>query len=239
MDDSLPKRRGLILLPAVALALGTAWHAGCSGFQGTTAASFLRKVRDDPDPNNRYLAYQKLASSQCYDSEEQKVEAVKTLVAKLEDGHEPVATRAVICQTLGELGNPAAREALIKAVGDTEGLVRSQACRALGKVGSPEDATILSRVMTVDTLEDCRIAAIEGLGEMKARDPRILEVLVVGMGHEDPAIRLTSLEALRRITGKDLGVDPAAWHKELQGDLASTAPPAPMQASTAPPASSR
>ncbi|SIO60068.1 HEAT repeat-containing protein [Singulisphaera sp. GP187] len=215
MDGTLPtlcagNRRALAATLLVAAGL-----AGCSGFTGTTAASFLRKVREDPDPNTRYLAYHKLASPHCYDSEEQKKEAVATLVNKLEQGKEPVATRAVICRTLGELHDPAAREALIKAVGDNEGLVRSQACRSLGQVGLPDDATILSRVMTVDTLEDCRIAAIEGLGEMRAKDPRILEVLVNSMEHPDPATRLASLNALRKITKKDLGVEAGPWRKEL------------------------
>ena len=54
-----------------------------------------------------------------------------------------------------------AREAL-EGDGDAEGVVRVQACLALGKVGLPEDATVLARVMTLDVLEDCRIAAIEG-----------------------------------------------------------------------------
>ena len=35
-------------------------------------------------------------------------------------------------------------------------------------------------------------------------------MLVAGMEHDDPAIRLASLKALRKITGKDLGVDAAA-----------------------------
>ena len=35
--------------------------------------------------------------------------------------------------------------------------------------------------MTVDKLEDCRIAAIEGLGLLKASDPRIYQVLLNGM----------------------------------------------------------
>ena len=99
-----------------------------------------------------------------------------------------------------------------------------QACRALGKVGRPEDATVLARVMTVDTLEDCRIAAIEGLGELKANDPRIMQVLVAGMEHDDPAIRLASLKALRSITGMDRGVDPAAWRDALLPQAPPTRP---------------
>jgi HEAT repeat protein len=224
MDGTLPTHCAWNRLAMAATLLVAAGLAGCSGFTGTTAASFLRKVREDPDPNARYLAYHKLASPQCYDTEDQKKEAVATLIDKLEHGKEPVATRAVICRTLGELRNPAAREALIKAIGDSEGLVRSQACRSLGQVGRPEDATILSRVMTVDSLEDCRIAAIEGLGELKANDPRIMEVLVQAMEHADPAIRLASLNALRKITGKDLGIDPGPWRKELLPQLTAGTP---------------
>jgi HEAT repeat protein len=215
MDGTLPTRGPWIRLAMAATVVVAPCFAGCSGFNGTTAASFLRKVREDPDPNVRYVAYNKLAAPQCYNSEAQIKEAVATMVEKLEQGKEPVATRAVICRTLGQLHDPSAREALIKAVSDNEGLVRAQACRSLGLVGRPEDATILSRVMTVDTLEDCRIAAIEGLGDLKAKDPRILEVLVLAMDHADPAIRFASLNALREITGKDLGVDPGPWRKEF------------------------
>jgi HEAT repeat protein len=225
MHGTFPTRRVFGWPSMTVLALFLAGPAGCSQFIGTTAQSYLMKIRDSPDPNIRYLAYAKLASPACYDNPGQKTEAVRTLVAKLEGAQEPVATRAVICRTLGELREPSAREPLIKAVNDPEGLVRVQACRALGKVGKPEDATILARVMTVDTLEDCRIAAIEGLGELKAKDARIMQVLVVGMDHDDPAIRLASLEALRNITGLDRGVDPAAWRDAVLPQTAS-APPA-------------
>ena len=36
------------------------------------------------------------------------------------------------------------------------------------------------------------------------------------MEHEDPAIRLASLNALRKLTGKDQGTNPAAWRRELK-----------------------
>src|SRR5215210_7605118 len=100
-------------LTALALAFGGL--RGCSGFSGTTAASFLRRIEESPDPNLRYEAYTKLASPNCYDSEQQKAEAMRILVAKLEKGKEPVGTRAVICQTLGDLHARGAREALVKA----------------------------------------------------------------------------------------------------------------------------
>ncbi len=216
-------RTALAIMITLAIAIGGG--AGCSGFSGTTAASFLRKIEESPDPNARYEAYDKLARPNCYDSEEQKVKAARVLIAKLEDGKEPVATRAVICKTLGELRARNAREALLKATSDAEGVVRVQACLALGKVGLPQDATVLARVMTVDVLEDCRIAAIEGLGELKSTDPRILEVLVSGMEHDDPAIRLASVKALRATTGKDMGLESAPWRQWLQSrDAAPVSP---------------
>jgi HEAT repeat protein len=210
---------------AITITLAIGGGAGCSGFSGTTAASFLRRIEESPDPNARYDAYDKLARPNCYDSEQQKLEATRVLIAKLEDGKEPVATRAVICKTLGELRARNAREALLKATSDGEGVVRVQACLALGKVGLPEDATVLARVMTVDVLEDCRIAAIEGLGELKSTDPRILEVLVNGMEHVDPAIRLASVKALRATTGKDMGLESAPWRQWLQSQVAAASVP--------------
>src|SRR6266446_9849834 len=112
MDDLLPTRRGsgrpakAALVLALALGLALAGPLGCKGPVGTTAASFLIHVREDPDPNKRFAAYAKLGSPNCYDSEVQKAEAVRVLVEKLEVGREPVASRAVICRTLGTLADP-------------------------------------------------------------------------------------------------------------------------------------
>ena len=223
MQGQYTKARRVLAIPGMILAVSSLLllDLGCSHHIGTTATSFLKRVREEPDPNIRYIAYSKLASPNCYDSEEQKDEAVATLVEKLENGQEPVGTRALICHTLGELRKQAAREAIVKATNDVEPIVRVEACRALGKVGRDEDATVLARVMAVDTLEDCRIAAIDGLRELKPTDPRIQLVLVNGMQHDDPAIRLGSLKALEQITGKRLGPDAIAWQKGLNLESAT------------------
>ena len=76
--------------------------------------------------------------------------------------------------------------------------------------------------MTLDNAGECRVAAIESLGELKSKDRRITEYLVTGMEHDDPAIRVAALVALRQITGKDLGVEAGPWKKYVmtlpQGD---------------------
>jgi HEAT repeat protein len=211
--------------------------AGCSTYIGTTPKSFLRHVRSNPDPNIRYIAYSKLGHPDLYDDPGDKSEAVETLVAKLDEGREPVAIRAVIIRTLGELGDRRARNAIARVANNSnaEPMLKVEAYRALGKVGTAEDAMMLARIMNTDPLEDCRIAAIEGIGALKAQDPRIYHVLIEGMEHEDPAIRLESYRALKKITGKDLGNQPKDWRRELDPQLAkSENPPAPAPTDSGP-----
>ena len=120
---------------------------------------------------------------------------------------------------------------------NAEPMLKVEAYRALGKVGTPEDAMTLARIMNTDPLEDCRIAAIEGIGALKAQDPRIYHVLIEGMEHEDPAIRLESYRALKKITGKDLGNHPrpgvASWSPSSPGP--EKPPRRPRPADPAPP----
>jgi HEAT repeats len=227
------KRRRSGLLVCLVTSAATA-VAGCSTYIGTTAKSFLHHARENPDPNIRYIAYAKLGSPRIYETEAQKAEAVDTLIAKFEEGREPVAVRAVIIRSLGNLRARRARGVIKKAIGDTENaVIRVEACRALGKVGLPEDAATLARVMSIDKLEDCRIAAIEGIGMLKVVEPRIYLMLLDGMDHADPAIRFECLESLRSLTGKDMGVEPAAWRRELEPMLKVNSPATPAPTATA------
>ena len=207
--------------------------AGCSTYLGTTPKSFSVTSGRVRDPNIRFLAYAKLGTVD-YDDPHDKSEAVETLVAKLDEGKEPKAIRAVIIHTLGELGDRRARNAIARVVNDsaTDAFIKVEAYRALGKVGKADDAMTLVRLMNTEQLEDCRIAAIEGIGALKAKDPRIYHVLIEGMEHEDPAIRLQSYRALKQITGKDVGNRPEAWRRELQPELARAEKPPVSDAAT-------
>jgi HEAT repeat protein len=235
MDDASLSKTRRCTLPTLMATVAIAFVAGCSTYIGTTPRSFLREARENVDPNIRYIAYAKLGTPSIYENEAQRDEAVKLLITKLKEAKEPVAVRAVIIRSLGNLGDRRARHEIIKAVNDVENaVIRVEACRALGKVGKPEDATLLARIMTVDKLEDCRIAAIEGLGVLKANDPRIYAMLLDGMENDDPAIRLECLRSLRAITGKDLGTDPAAWRRDIEPKIREMAAvPSPEAAAAA------
>jgi HEAT repeat protein len=202
-------------LVLVALAMSLGGFSGCANYIGTTALSFMKHAQESPDPNVRNQAYARLADPLSYTSGGQKEQAVAVLSAQLVEKNEPVASRAQICRTLGELGLPEARPALLRAVDDEDSLVRAEACRALGKLGNPEDAATLSRIMAADTSSDCRLAAIEGLGLLKTTDLRVMEQLIDGMQHADPGIRLACYRALKDLSGKKLDADVEVWKQEL------------------------
>jgi hypothetical protein len=215
------------LAPALLLACA----AGCASVFGpTTAASFMRIVETDKDPNARYKAYQKLGQMKVYDDSGQKARAAQLLVSKLDPRREPLASRAVICRTLGELGDPVAREPMIRLCRDSDPLIRAEAYRALGKVGKPEDATVLMQAMALDIDESCKFAAIEALGLMKKVDPRTEAYLVRaidGNAVPDPRIRYAALQSLRKISGKDLGAKPEPWRAYVLARTGEKIEPAP------------
>ena len=136
MDDaSLSKTRWCGLLALIA---AFAVVAGCSTYIGTTSKSFLLAAKQNTDPNIRYIAYAKLGSPSIYENEAQKDEAVRMLITKLEEAKEPVAVRAVIVRSLGNLGDRRARQEIIKAVNDFENaVIRVEACRASARSVCP------------------------------------------------------------------------------------------------------
>lgn len=200
------------LAPGGFLMIAALAGPGCTSVFGpTTAASFMRQVETSPDPNIRYKAYQSLGSARVYDDSAQKAAAAQLLLTKLDPKQEPLASRAVICRTLGDLGDPSARDAMIRLVRDPDPLIRSEAYRALGKVGRREDATVLMQAMTLDRDDHCKAAAIEALGSLKDFDPRTESYLVRHLDDDDPRVRYESLKSLRKLSRKDLGARPEPW----------------------------
>jgi HEAT repeat protein len=222
---------------SVAVVIGSI--VGCAQtklFGPTTAVSFMKVVETEPDPNVRYRAYQKLGTQGVYDDSSQKARAARLLLTRLNPTLEPLASRAAICRSLGEIGDPVARDALIRLLRDPDPQLKSEAIRALGKVGKPEDATVLMQIMTLDNDPDCKVAAIEGLGLLKIPDIRTEGYLVQAMDDDNPGIRLAALDSLRKITGQDLGVHPEPWRKYV---MAKNTPAAKPPVATVDPSSRR
>jgi hypothetical protein len=171
----------------------------------------MHQVERDPDPNVRYKAYQSLGKAAVYDDAEQRARAARLLVTKLDPRVEPLASRAVICRTLGEIGDPVARDSLIPPCHDSDPLIRAEAYCSLGKVGKPEDSTVLMQAMTLDRDDHCKAAAAEALGSLKQADPRTEGYLVRALDNDDPRIRYAALRSLRKISGKDFVSKQEPW----------------------------
>ena len=62
-------------------------------------------------------------------------------------------------------------------------------------------------------------AAGEGQTDEKMAEAKkaALPILLAAVESEDPKVREAALENLRRLTGKDLGTDAAAWRQQLEG----------------------
>ena len=104
----------------------------------TTATSFMNQVETSPDPNVRYKAYQNLAARPGL----RRPRAEDTRRAAAPDEARPPRLpeavgqpRVLICRTLGELGEPVARDAMVRLCHDGDPLIRAEAYHALGKVG--------------------------------------------------------------------------------------------------------
>lgn len=205
--------------------------SGCASVFGpTTATSFMHLVESSPDPNIRFKAYQSLGSARVYDEPSQKAAAAKLLLENLDPKKEPLASRAVICRTLGDLGDPVARDAMVRLIRDPDPMIRAEAYRALGKVGRKEDSTALMQAMTLDRDDHCKVAAIEALGMLKEVDPRTEAYLVrtLDSSVEDPRIRYASLNSLRKISRKDFGAKPEPWRAYVLAKYGEKIEPAPV-----------
>jgi HEAT repeat protein len=190
--------------------------SGCASVFPGSATNSIKTIETSPDPNVRFNAYKALASKNVFESNEQRRRAASLMITRLEPSKEPQATRALICRSLGEIGDPVARDVLIRLVRDQDPLLRSEAYKALGKVGVAADATILMQAMSLDNDFNCKVAAIEALGFLKEYDPRTLGYLVDALQDDEPEIRYISLQSLRKLTHADVGATFQEWRAYLE-----------------------
>ena len=109
---------------------------------------------------------------------------------------------------LGAIGDPRAVEPLIRALGDEGSLMRKEAAVALGAIGNPRAVEPLLASLK-DENSYVRATSAWALGEIG--DRRAMDALIAALGEESHGVRKNSLLALKKMTGQDLGPDPAAW----------------------------
>lgn len=170
--------------------------AGCLGAIGDrTAATALISLLADPDPDVRAAACGALASLEARES------AGK--IAALAERDPAWPAKAAALEALAELDREAADRILPAAAADRAYQVRLTAARIGGlRAYAPAIADSDWRV---------RVQAIEAACVL--RDRAVIGPLVDLMGKEQGRLRWDAWLALRDITGKELGLEPAHWKR--------------------------
>jgi HEAT repeat protein len=140
-------------------------------------------------------------------------ESLGVLRQAAEDEALPVRMRALLA--LADRGEESAYEPLLPLLNDPSEAIRTQLAHAFGGIGTAPALERLVEMATNDESPQVRLAAVRAMGEAKAPSAQLalLDVLTKGPGylHYDAAV------ALRRLTGKDIGVDPEGWREALAG----------------------
>jgi HEAT repeat protein len=192
-----------LLLPAMG--------GGCASVSGelSTAKMAQRAPGKDADVEDRADAVIDLARrTEAGDSGyvARRAEIVQAVRVLLDDKSAFVRQAAV--EALAMLEGKAAAAALADRLRDKDTWVRFTSVRWLGVVGGPEQDEPLMAAMKSDTSMDVRWASAEALGKLKARES--LYDLYLALA-DQASVRYHAYLSLREITGKDVGMDPAAW----------------------------
>ena len=102
-------------------------------------------------------------------------------------------------------------ERLINDLKDESWQIRWYAAQALGDTNDPDAVEPLIAVLKNDKHVYVLATTAWALGELK--DRRAVKPLIDAMGHEVRDVRRNAAWALKKITGKDFGEDPAKWQK--------------------------
>ncbi|MEL6897325.1 MAG: HEAT repeat domain-containing protein, partial [Planctomycetota bacterium] len=98
--------------------------------------------------------------------------------------------------------------------------VQMAACEAMGKRTEPEAGALLAKVVGSSQDHDVRLTAVDSLGSHTGDSVRA--ALRQAVQKREPAIRITSIASLKRVTGQDFGNDVDAWVAYLDGEPGET-----------------
>jgi len=124
--------------------------------------------------------------------------------------------RQAIQETIAEFSTPLALDVLIAGLEDDDLDVRLTCCRKLGKRPEPRVIQALSNVLQTDDELDVRLAAVDALGQIPSTES--VAALAAALKDRDPAMQYAGVEALKTISGQNLGNDVEAWLQYAQSE---------------------
>ncbi|HXG60279.1 MAG TPA: HEAT repeat domain-containing protein [Planctomycetota bacterium] len=114
-----------------------------------------------------------------------------------------------VLASLGHTGQPRVWTTLVRYLDHDDADVRAAAVTALGTLGGRDSGPALVARLPVEQDRAVRVALAQAVQKLVLRDAT--ETLIEWLEDSDVEVRVSSLRALRTITGQNLGADPAPW----------------------------
>jgi len=143
------------------------------------------------------------------DADEQQ-QLTEQLATQIQLEPDPLVRQA-IQESIGQLQTPLARDVLIAGLQDDDLDVKLTCCQGLSQCEDPNVISALRNTLEHDEDLDARLAAIDALGQIKS--PLSVAALAKAVNDRDPAIQYAGVQALKSVSGQDLGNDVAAWRQ--------------------------
>ena len=178
---------------------------------GCTSGPFAQKERTSVITPAMRIAAIREGAARTHDADTaEQAKAVDELVTQIRTERDPIVRKA-IQEAVAEYDVPMARQVLIAGLNDEDLDVRLACCYRLGTRGEPEAVPALRKILEDDGTLDVRLAAADALG--KINTPESIEALSIAVKDRDPALQYAGVEALKNISGQDLGNDVKVWQQ--------------------------
>lgn len=189
---------------------------------GCTSGPFVQKERTSIITPAMRIATIRQAAARARDGDmAAQTKAVDELVEQIRVERDPIVRKA-IQETIAEYQVPMARQVLIAGLQDDDLDVRLACCHQLGRRGEPEAVPALRAVLESNEKLDVKLAAADALGNINT--PESIEALSLAVKDRDPALQYAGVEALKSVSGKDLGNDVKAWQQFTEQPTATVEP---------------
>ncbi|MCC6494249.1 MAG: HEAT repeat domain-containing protein [Pirellulales bacterium] len=161
---------------------------------------------------------------------EEKQRLCEQLVQQIRTEPDPIV-RKTIQETIGQFDTPLANAVILAGLNDDDRDVRIACCRLLAERKDSQAVAPLSKLVSADPELDVRLAAVEALGA--TNDEAAIPGLAAALKDRDTAMQYAGVEAMKSVTGKELGNDVLAWRQYADRVTGGEAPSASMAAQPA------
>ncbi|MEM8945692.1 MAG: HEAT repeat domain-containing protein [Planctomycetota bacterium] len=161
-------------------------------------------------PSMRIAAIQEIAARAKDADADERQKLTEQLATQIQTEPDPLVRQAIQA-AMAEMSTDLARDVLIAGLQDDDLDVRLTCCEGLGREADPSVISALRVALETDEELDVQLAAIDALGQI--RSPQSVAALATAVNDRDPALQYAGVQALKAVSGKDLGNDVTAWRQ--------------------------